>query len=571
MRILLVIPPLTQINTPYPSTAYLSGFLKGRGYAVDQVDLGIEMILLLFSSEGLKLVFGTSNDMLPNGQTSPSEDWSENAQWIFAQRERYISTIDRVIRFLQHKDPTLAYRINSGQFLPRAGRFEHMEDLELAFGLSGQQDKARYLATLYLEDLGDFITECIDPDFGFSRYADRIGMSASSFDPIEERLSQPMTLVQFFLRKALEEAIQAHQPSVVGFTVPFPGNLFGALWCGGYLARHYPGIQKILGGGFVNTELRNLQDPRIFDWVDYITVDDGEGPILRLLDHLEGKIDLDSLHRTFVRIDGHVQYLERDLAHIPQSEVGIPDYTGLPLDRYLSVVERSNPMHRLWSDGRWNKLTVAHGCYWKRCSFCDVSLDYIGRYEPSPASLLADRIEAILEATGESGFHFVDEAAPPKVLRDLALELIHRDLQISWWANIRFEKTFDADLCKLLAASGCIAVSGGLEVASDRLLELMEKGVSIRQVAKVTEAFTQAGIMVHAYLMYGFPTQSTQETIDSLEIVRQLFENGLIQSAFWHRFALTAHSPVGLNPEKYKVEIVGPEFQGFARNDLQHI
>jgi hypothetical protein len=213
---------------------------------------------------------------------------------------------------------------------------------------------------------------------------------------------------------------------------------------------------------------------------------------------------------------------------------------------------------------------VAHGCYWKRCSFCDVTLDYIARYETAPATLLVDRIEAIIAQTGQTGFHFVDEAAPPLALRDLAVELIRRGVKITWWGNIRFEKTFTPDICRLLAASGCIAVSGGLEVASDRLLAKMEKGVTIAQVARVTEGFTQAGIMVHAYLMYGFPTQTAQETIDSLEVVRQLFGHNVIQSGFWHRFSMTAHSPVGKNPEKYGVKKIGPPAGNFADNDLWH-
>jgi hypothetical protein len=122
----------------------------------------------------------------------------------------------------------------------------------------------------------------------------------------------------------------------------------------------------------------------------------------------------------------------------------------------------------------------------------------------------------------------------------------------------------------LLKESGCIAVSGGLEVASDRLLGLINKGVTVEQVAKVTRNLTEAGIMVHAYLMYGFPTQTVQETIDSLEMVRQMFELGIIQSGFWHQFALTAHSPIGLNPERYNIV---PQYKTieFANNDIQFI
>jgi hypothetical protein len=250
--------------------------------------------------------------------------------------------------------------------------------------------------------------------------------------------------------------------------------------------------------------------------------------------------------------------------------VGTPDYSDLLLDKYISVIEIVNPMHRMWSDGRWNKLTMAHGCYWGKCTFCDISLDYIKIYEPVAANLLCDRMEEMIAQTGENGFHFVDEAAPPALMRALALEILRRKLAVTWWTNIRFEKSFTKDLCLLLKASGCIAVSGGLEVASDRLLKLIDKGVTVEQVAKVTRNFTEAGVMVHAYLMYGYPTQTIQETVDSLEMVRQLFEVGVLQSGFWHQFAMTAHSPVGLYPEKFGViketEVIGT----FANNDINY-
>jgi hypothetical protein len=152
-------------------------------------------------------------------------------------------------------------------------------------------------------------------------------------------------------------------------------------------------------------------------------------------------------------------------------------------------------------------------------------------------------------------------------MREVALEIIKRKLVVTWWTNIRFEKSFTADLCLLLKESGCIAVSGGLEVASDRLLELIKKGVTVEQVAQVTRNFTESGIMVHAYLMYGYPTQTIQETVDSLEMVRQLFELGVLQSGFWHQFAMTAHSPVGMFPEEFGV-IPKQNTITFANNDI---
>ena len=564
MKISLFIPPLTQINTPYPATAYLKGFLNDTAYNnCSQADLGLELILEIFNKKTISQLFD---------EAALQKDLSENVKDILAQRHRYEFCVDAVIRFLQNKNITLAHKICAGDYLPQASRFNTLnEEVEELFGSMGIHDKAKMLCTLFIEDIGDLIIECISPYFGFSRYAEDIARSATSFDPILKLLEAKNNSIDNILAAVVDRHIINEQPDVVLFTIPFPGNVYGAFKAGQHIKKNYPHIKILMGGGFPNTELRSLSDPRVFDFTDFITLDDGERPVLNVLEYLEGKRELALLKRTFIREDGQVKYINGckapDIAH---SKTGTPDYTDLLLDSYISMLEMANPMHRLWSDGRWNKLTAAHGCYWKKCSFCDISLDYIGRYEPASASMLADKIETIIAQTGTTGFHFVDEAAPPLVMRDLALELLDRKLDISWWANIRFEKTFTDDLCKLLAASGCIAVTGGLEVASDRLLQLMEKGVTVAQVSQVASNFTQAGIMVHAYLMYGFPTQTAQETIDSLEVVRQLFEAQVLQSGFWHRFSMTAHSPVGLNPEKYQVVKIGPEDGTFANNDLIH-
>jgi hypothetical protein len=241
------------------------------------------------------------------------------------------------------------------------------------------------------------------------------------------------------------------------------------------------------------------------------------------------------------------------------------------MNRYVSMMETINPMQRLWTDGRWNKMVLAHGCYWKKCTFCDVSLDYIGRYEPDTAVSVVDKMESIIKETNVRGFHFVDEAAPPTLLKAMSEEILKRGLKVTWWGNIRFDPYFNAEVTKLMKEAGCIAVTGGIEVASERVLKLIDKGISIEKVAVVTKNFKDAGIFVHAYLMYGFPTETVQETIDSLEVVRQFFKKNYLSSAYWHRFALTAHSPVGLNPDKYKIKIV-PEKKSehglFAKNEL---
>ncbi|HEY2809495.1 MAG TPA: radical SAM protein [Steroidobacteraceae bacterium] len=581
MRVLLVTPPMIQLNTPYPATAYLMGFLRlhatDLGLEVTQADASLELFLRLFSAPLLRrmaeLLRRRARSAARGAPAPPAiAHFLEHAT-------AYIDTVEPAIRFLQRRDPSLALRIVGRGFLPEGPRFSHLSppadgvhdgfDAQLlsAFGTLGTTEQARYLSSLYVDDLADVWRLGIDPRFELARYGERLAASATSFDPLHEALTGEPTLVDRTLDELTGELV-AQAADVVAVTARFPGNVYGAFRMARTIRAAIPGAKLVLGGGWVNTELRSLRDPRVFEYFDYVTLDDGERPLLNLLARLRGRKV--ALVRTYQR-EGTAVVLRNDPTQhdIPQRDTGIPTYDGLPLGKYVSVMEMLNPMHRFWSDGRWNKLTLAHGCYWKKCSFCDVSLDYIGRYERPGEDIVMQRIRALVAETGETGFHLVDEAAPPAGMRALAKRLTEEKLSITWWGNIRFEKTFTPELCRLLAASGCVAVSGGLEVASDRLLKLMRKGVTVEQVARVTRAFSDAGIMVHAYLMYGFPTETAQDTIDSLERVRQLFAAGCIQSAYWHRFAATAHSPVGLHPQQYGITLRPQAEASFARNDLE--
>ncbi|EDM44641.1 Fe-S oxidoreductase [unidentified eubacterium SCB49] len=560
-KLLLVTPPFTQLNTAYPATAYIKGFLEEKGVSVAHFDLSIELFTSVFTSEFLSAIFKEAQDL-----------GNFHYPQVSSMKKLYIASIDTVISFLQYQDIATAHTILQPGFLPLGHRLSKVNHkIQWADGDLGVIDKAKHHATLFVEEIGDFIQANVDEFFAFTRYAEQIATSASSFDELYEGLSYQPTLIEDEMMTVLETKINTHTPNLVCFTIPFPGNLFAALRCAQFIKQFFPTIKVAFGGGYCNTELRSLEDPRIFEFVDFISLDDGEGPLLKIVAYIENKITVNDLERTFVLENNQVVYKNK----IPNTiyhhrNLPAPDYSGLAFDKYVSFLDIVNPMHRMWTDDRWNKLTISHGCYWKQCSFCDVTLDYIGNYQNTTANDLVDKIEKIINDTGITGFHFVDEAAPPKMLRALSNALLERDIKITWWTNIRFEKTFTAELCEVMARSGCIAVTGGLEVASDRLLAKMKKGVDISQVTRVTHNFSEHKIMVHAYLMFGFPTQTEQETIDSLEVVRQLFEKNCIQSAYWHQFTTTIHSPIGKNPEDFGIKITGPDFKGFAQNDLYH-
>jgi len=548
MKFLLVTPPLTQLNTPYPATAVLKGYLQGQGHEVAQADLGIELVDRVFSS-GWLLRYASGSDA--------------------AFMRQAAGVVEQVKRFLRGEDRTLALRIVNGSLLPEGPRHRDREDVDWAFGAAGIDDRARYLATLFLEDVADCVRRRVDGHFELIRYAEQLAAYAPAFNDLDAALTAPPSVVDELMIELLSAHVERVRPGVVSLTVPFPGCLYGALRCGRWLKQHYPRVTVHLGGGFVNTEWRQLADERVFDCCDFISYDDGELPLLRLADLLEGRCGPDALVRT--RWRGGRSDPARDGEQVDFASLPVQDFSGLPLDKYLSTADMTNPMHRLWSDGRWNKMMMAHGCYWHRCAFCDTGLDYIGRFAAPSATTVVNRMEHIVAQTGSRGFHFVDEALPPRLLAEVCREILRRGLVVSFWGNIRFEKAYTVELCHLMAAAGCVAVSGGLEVASDRLLRLMDKGVTIEQTVQACRHFRDAGIMVHTYLMYGFPTETLGETLDALDTVRRMFGEGIVQSAFWHRYAMTCHSPSGLHPERYGARRVDAGPNLFCNNEVDWV
>ncbi len=567
--ILVVLPPLTQLNTPYPSITHLTGYLRSRGIEAEQMDLGIELINRLFTRVELGRVF----DVVEKRVESRELKLNKTLRIIVSNRGFYERNIEAVMKFLSGRDLQLANRFSDLRFWEDMYRLPDEEELEWAFGTSGKIDRAKYLCSLFLKNLVD-VVQLLDEHFQLIRYAEKLCTYLTTFEPLDRELqnlnaqctmhnaqlitstaysstaegefnsfAQDRNLIEVLMLELLEKKMQEVKPDWVGVSVPFPGNLLAGLKCAKYIKANYPDVKIVMGGGYVNTELRQMTDTGIFKYVDYITFDDGELPVRRLIEGGE-------LLRTAYLKDGKVEFAQMDVQDNEKfGDLPAPTTRGLDLGKYIDFVDTTNPMHRLWSDGRWNKMMLAHGCYWAKCAFCDTCLDYIGRFEACDVKIIVDRMEAMIAETGNTGFHFVDEAAPPALLRKLAEEILARKLVVTYWTNVRFDKTYTAELCYLLAKSGCIAVSGGLEVASPRVLKLINKGVTIESATECMRNLADNGIMVHTYLMYGFPTQTEKELYDSLGRVRDLFAEGLIHSAFWHRYAMTCHSPSGRNPE----------------------
>jgi len=563
MRILLLTPPLVQANTPYSATPLLVASLRGHGFDAVQDDLSLRLVLRIFSKEGVR---HCARILRRRRGRSPA-----NALRFLAHADEYVSTIECVLRFLQGRDVSGAASIASRRLLPEGPRFQPLAEAVPAqiFNALGEQEQARHLASLYLDDLADMVRDGVDPRFEFSRYAEKLAVSLPAFDPLLHALRARSTWVDRLQDEETDACMVRHHPALVAVTVPFPGCVYGAFRIAARIKARHSGVRTVLGGGYVNTELRELSDPRVFDFFDFITLDDGELPLLRLAAQVRGQRQ--PLVRTRLRENGRVVFCDDPkMPVLRHAQRPAPLYDGLPLDGYFGMKESLNPMQTLWSEFRWNKLMLAHGCYWHRCAFCDTRLDYIRRYDPAPVDRIMAWIRSSVRQTGCRGFHFTDEAAPPALLEKLSQKLLDEKLAIQWWTNIRFEPSFNRARAAQMAAAGCMAVTGAIETASEASLCAMHKGIRLDRVARTIRDLSGAGIGVHAYLMYGFPNQDARELADALEYVRQLFAAGILHSAYWHRFALTVHSAIYADPGAFGVKLLPMPAASFACNEAAY-
>jgi radical SAM superfamily enzyme YgiQ (UPF0313 family) len=657
----LVQPPFVQLNAPYPSLYYLRSFLESRGYAVRVDDHSIDLFSEIFSRPGLERIFTDARRAWEEGKIpgAAGPRIRYNIERFLSEEALWLSCIDRLVAFLRGQDHEWGHLIAlANGAVPGGPRFDAC--LESMNG-APSPDAAPLLAGRLLADIADFLTVTLDPSFSLIRYAESLaagktlagltgppGDSVSGdFSRIRSNLDGYIMKVFYrpFLERRWEEPAAAGPerkdgrgledgagPFVLLVTIPFPGCLAGALVCAESAGKRFGGgVVTVAGGGYVNTELRFMEDAAFFDYFDFLSFDRGYGSLTAILDFLRRKdtrctgegpfplyktiyrsggliirgtnIDAAGPGGTAVTEDGKtiIENQQRSPKHpVPDSaeflalekesvQTVFPDYSGTDFSKYLMAADDPNPMHRLWSDGRWLKAYLAHGCYWHNCAFCDITLDYIRGYEPVNTDAFFRSLLAQADKTGVRGVHLVDEAAPPSSLLRLAelnrpgSSALKGRPPLGFWGNIRFEKAFTPDAAALLAAGGVLGVSGGIEVATEKGFKRIGKGITLPDVVRSCAAFKEAGILTHAYLIYGYWDEDEQEILDSAEILRQLFAAGLLDSAFWHKFVLTCHSRIyaewrqGIHPDLRPL-LKTPDFFSvgeaagrppvFARNDL---
>ncbi len=627
--VVIIQPPLVQLNTPYPAGAYLSSFFKNHiekssGInSVRWIDLSNILFKKIFSHEGLEKIFTASSKRALNLASRAEKDGDDNTAFqlrrYISQRELWCKWIENILTIVSAKKESgreLVHEFVRSAHVPRGLRMEnYISSLNRDVGA----DDAEILASLALADIADYISVAYDENFSLVRYAESIATSTAEFSQAEEALSAP--ILNDFMIPALREYVQGILPrTLFCISVPFPGNFAASLSCARWLKENFPESIIAFGGGYINTELRGISEKRFFNYADFISYDRGYGSFLHVFSKIKNTgfekskiFDGEKFYRTKYLFDekiveplsendsaGSVSAVsngvgsrETDSRRTDSSgddslykkilcsenkitSVLIPDYSDIDFSNYPRLADDVNPMHRIWNDGTWIKAYLAYGCYWHRCSFCDTTLEYVYGYCRTDSKKLYEGLYNQAKQKGVYGIHFVDEACPPAALEQFALcnarsSNSKANPRLTFWGNIRFEKTFSRDLADLLAYGGMTAVSAGIEIATDTGLSNVNKGTGMEEIVSACCAFKEAGILIHSYMIFGFYSQTEQDLINSMETLRQLFDAGLLDSAFWHKFVLTKHSTVFKEWQEGKhpnLKIIFPE-KTFAENDLR--
>lgn len=609
MKVVIIQPPIVQLNTPYPSGAYLQDFFKKlksfsnldsqlsfqsdicqtsqnaqnpldleaakklsptafelakkTGYQIDSVewkDLSIELFHRIFSKEGITQLFHNTKDkalkMALEAENQGDEITAYNLRRYVLTKDSWINWIDKIVALLVENKSgreTLHEFVRSAH-VPRGNRMEtYLANLNREVSV----DDGYLLASLALADLADYITTVYDNNFALIRYAESICASDLSKEEILKTTDSPV--LKDYLSPLVENLINTvsasqQEPSFLFcVSVPFPGTFAAAMFICKQLKSTFGKNALItLGGGYVNTALRSVNQAELATYIDCFSYDRGYSFYTELLANglpaaaayqtesvFGGEIAQGKANQTKTSSTSSNRQELVEIENFMTKNVA-PDYTCIDFSKYPRLADDINPMHRIWSDGAWLKAYLAHGCYWHRCLFCDTKLDYVNCYKPVNIKNLYSSLLEQAKKSGVYGVHFVDEAAPPKMLEDFAS--LNKDKALTFWGNIRFEKAFSRDLADILAKGGLIGVSGGIEMACGEGLSNINKGLDIKTLVFSLAAFKEAGILTHAYMIYGYYNETPQMLIDSAETLRQLFKAGLLDSSFFHKFTLTKHS-----------------------------
>ena len=276
--------------------------------------------------------------------------------------------------------------------------------------------------------------------------------------------------------------------------------------------------------------------PEFFElFADSVVVEEGEKPMVELAKFIEGKLPIEQVPN-IVYFDGEKVKINEKIKPLVLNEMCYQDLEGFPFEKYFT------PEIVL-------SVLSSRGCYWKKCTFCDH--DFGQNYCIKNLDKLIEELKLMQDKFGISHFEFIDEAISPSYLKQMSERVIKEGLEISWFNNARTESEFTKDILHLASEAGLKMMLWGVESGSERIMELINKGVDFNQRMEVLKDSSDYNIWNFAFVFLGFPSETREDALKTIEMICK--NTDIISSYGRSVFALGKHTKLSENPEKFSI------------------
>ncbi len=517
-KVMLIFPPDWYPSKPYLSLPTLTAFLRKAGHQVSQKDVNLEMYDWFFSEGCLQFILERIPKQLErlNKLSRDQRLADETIKLRQALREctqPYIST--------------LAKKAESAKAIVRSPEFYTVDKLEEAMNVF--HEVMRTISLVYAP-----ARICMPPMETDLTY--KLFISSDILAAVEDT---QVNVYRDVYNHILKPAIEEEKPDVIGISIALSQQLFSSMTFCSMIKEQFPGIHITIGGNTV-TRLRDVlpKSSNLFSLFDTVIMYEGETAFLQLIDAIGTDRDFSTIpnliYKDSTGIHTSTVTTAEDMSTLPP-----PDFDGLPLDKYFVP------------DKILSYLST-RGCYWGKCAFCDHGEGYTAGYRAKGIDQIIEDITYLKNRYHVTHFHFPDESYPPALFKKLTKKLIESDLQISWSTHLRFEESLlNNRVWEDAERSGCRFLHMGFETGSERVLRLMGKATTTKQIQQSLEFSSRHGVWNHVMGFFGFPGETYEDAKSSIQFLENSKEH--IHSIGFGTFDLTKYSPVIKNAEKFGV------------------
>ena len=521
---MLIFPPDWYPSKPYLSLPTLTAFLRKAGHHVSQKDVNLEMYDWFFSEDCLQFILGKIPKQLQrlNKLSRDQRLADETLKLRKALRE-----------CTQTHITTLANKAESAKAIVYSQEFYNVDKLEWAMNVF--HEVMRTISLVYSP-----ARICMPPMETDLTY--KLFISSDILTAVED---SQVNVYRDVYNHILKPAIEEEKPDVIGISIALSQQLFSSMTFCSMIKEQFPGIHITIGGNTV-TRLRDVlpKSSNLFSLFDSVIMHEGETAFLQLINAIGTDQDFSTIPNLIYKDSSGIHTStvtsSEDMSTLPP-----PDFDGLPLDKYFVP------------DKILSYLST-RGCYWGKCAFCDHGEGYTAGYRSKSIDQIIEEISYLKDRYHVTHFHFPDESYPPALFKKLTKRLIESDLQISWSTHLRFEESLlNNKVWEDAERSGCKFLHMGFETGSERVLRLMGKATTTKQIQQSLEFSSAHGVWNHVMGFFGFPGETYEDAKSSMLFLESSKEN--IHSIGFGTFDLTKYSPVIKNADKFGV--------AYTRND----